>query len=155
MLLRLNFAQLSRISGLIGSKLLAKEPAGRPSRARDAAAIFAMLEKDLGANADLEEHMQGLVASRVGPREIDDTANALQIANRARSVFVNDKLATTGVAEVMSMVLGDLANAETSKEHVLTPGHALPRINTPPQTPGEHIQHYVQMLANLERRPKD
>jgi serine/threonine protein kinase len=132
------------------AKLLKKEPRDRPQRARDAAAIFSMIEKDLAGERDIETEMAQLVAARVGPCEIDDPSTAHQIASRARAMFVHDKLATTGVAEVMASIVSDLGSAETSKEHTLDP-QPLPRLNTPPGSPGAHIQHYVKLLAALER----
>jgi serine/threonine protein kinase len=154
------------------AQLLRTDVKDRPKRARDAAALFAMLEKDLAAGGDVEETARRLVTTRVGPPELDDPEHTEQIVNRAKSVFCSEKLSATGVGEVAAYVLEELAdlpptsptanpssNPLDAQKNARKDAGTPPRPLTPPhgqlprlETPSEGISNYVRMLASLERR---
>jgi serine/threonine-protein kinase len=142
------------------AQLLKTEVKNRPKRAREAAALFAMLEKDLAAGRDVEEDAQRLMIERVGAPAIDDPENTEQLVHRAKSVFCAEQLGPSGVGEVAAYVLEELADPPSTvmekrpvtpprPTHPPTP-HPPPRFDTP--TPSEGISNYVRMLASLERK---
>jgi hypothetical protein len=143
--------------------LLSKDSERRPKRARDVAALFAMLEKDLAQGRDIESDMARIVAERVGPQQRDDETQSNELADRAKHVLGADyKLQTTGVADLQPVLLTELDDAAVDEEvmrprPVTIPGDielTLPRFGTPPATPAEALSYYARLLASLERRPK-
>ncbi len=160
------------------AQLLRSDPCARPTRARDASALFAMLERDLAGGADLQADAAALVAERVGPAESarDHGRDVSDLMKQAKRVLVNgfepqSTSATHGpnVHEALPLTLHDaLASDElASEEYPELPvvalseprrrtaplaaiTGALPRFETPPTTPTEQLQHYARLLASLE-----
>lgn len=141
------------------SHLLRINPTDRPKRARDGAALFAMLEKDIAGNVDVTELMARTVTKAIGPRT-DDKKDPESAIVRANAVFGEEaRLQTTGLADkdkVADEVLLDVTVDESQMPEVPASFAAPPGsdhgMDEPPKTPGQAILYYARLLQRLEAR---
>lgn len=115
------------------AQLLAKKPQDRPARARDAAAMFAMLEKEYG---DSEGPARAAVVAAVGPPRLlsgDDRSRENLVANAAATFCAPEiQLLPTGFIDVRASDLVALRKAgpETERLAVERPQLAFGDVST-------------------------
>lgn len=135
------------------AQLLRVNPSERPKRARDAAALFAMLEKEICGPLDVTGLMSGAVVAAVGPRT-DDRADPQSAVMRAQAVFGEEaRLQTTGLAE--KDLHPELVLDVTEDESLVPASFALPPGTDPgeaPKSAGEALLYYARLLQRLEAR---
>jgi serine/threonine protein kinase len=150
------------------AQLLKLKADDRPRRARDAAALFAMLEKQLASDVDVEALAAAAVSNAVGPRSDAAGVDPKRLMARAAAVFGEEaRLQTTGVAEIGSTIPGVLAGTPPSieppalvlDEVVGSDPEAAPAAlleetspDDQPRTPSEAVLAYAKMLQRLEHR---
>lgn len=135
------------------AQLVRLDPAERPKRARDAAALFAMLEKDMRGPKDITELMSSAVSAAVGPRA-DHRVDPQSTIIRAEAVFGEDaRLQTTGLSDddLKVEVLMDLAAGEGDAPPQPRLHHPVSHVGRPP-TAGQAILYYARLLQGLEVR---
>jgi serine/threonine protein kinase len=150
------------------AQLLRLDAAQRPARAREAAAMFSMLEKELAGDRDVEQIAAACVIAAVGP-STDGVNDPNRVMARAQAVFgVEARLQTTGVAdlEAIPQTLAETGPPLTLDETV---DELPPLLETPLEapleadvtdpwplqrttTPSQALLSYTKMLKQLERR---
>lgn len=124
-------------------QLLKKNARDRPRRAREAAALFAMLEKDLGAGKDVDALTQAAVWRAVGGDETtghDETSAVVESASRA---FAGDGTATMPPLPPL---------AAMPKTVIEGPGEGSPTDAwMPAKTPSQSIADYAASLFSMEK----
>ena len=155
------------------AQLLRMDPLSRPARARDAAALFGMLEKQLAGGRDVGEDARGTVIAAMGPEPDQRRETSQEAVQRAQEMFFAEaRLQTTGVAAVADMAAVE-AGGRTAPEHpasallleeeLVDPASTLaesPRAPPLPsterlprtQTPNDALREYARRLQELERR---
>lgn len=158
------------------SHLLRISPTDRPKRARDAAALFAMLEKDIADSVDdVTGLMSSTVIAAVGPRT-DDKKDPESAIVRANALFGEEaRLQTTGMAKddpnaasasaagqqqeqqeeevLLDVTEDDGAMPEVPASFAAPPGSAHgDGSDEAPKTPGQAILYYARLLQRLEAR---
>lgn len=152
------------------AQLLRLDAKERPARARDAAAMFAMLEKQIAGDSNVEHVAAACVIAAVGPPS-DDMADPNRLMARAQAVFgAEARLQTTGVADIgpraplvpdstVPAIIGTpITLEETVDEAALAaaePDDLAPESDDHPltqATPSQALLSYTRMLKQLERR---
>jgi serine/threonine protein kinase len=136
------------------AQLLKTKPEDRPRRARDGAALFAMLEKQMNVEVDVEKLAAAAVTAAVGPRSDGVGVAPERLMERAFAVFGEEaRLQTTGVADVAvtheaPLVLEEIAEAEAP------PAPLMEETIDEPRTPAEAVVAYARLLHRLEARKR-
>ncbi len=138
------------------AQLLRLRPDERPRRARDAAALFAMLEKQIAPAAEVDALAATAVAKAVGPPSDGVGVDEKSLMARAVAIFGEEaRLQTTGVADVACTVAdAPLLLEEVEPEEPAAAPLPLVEdtIDDHPLTPSEALLSYAKMLQRLEAR---
>ncbi|HEY4223943.1 MAG TPA: serine/threonine-protein kinase [Myxococcota bacterium] len=143
------------------AQLLKVKPDDRPRRARDAAALFAMLEKQM-PEVDVDRLSSQAVSAAVGPRSDALGVDPQRLMARAAAVFGEEaRMQTTGMANV-DITAAEMPVSESSilvmKDVVEPDGPPAALIeetvDESPKTPAEAIMAYARLLQRLERPPQ-
>lgn len=152
------------------AQLLRMDPLARPPRARDAAALFAMLEKQLGDGADVAQLGRQAVIAAVGPEPDQRRETSQEAVARAQEMyFAEARLQTTGVADVAGVAEGGQtaperpASALLLDDELVEPAATVPDRQMPPSmpsterlprthTPNDALREYARRLQELEVR---
>ncbi|MBI1944310.1 MAG: serine/threonine protein kinase [Deltaproteobacteria bacterium] len=152
------------------AQLLRMDPLARPARARDAAALFAMLEKQLAAGRDVADEGRRAVIAAIGPEPDQRRETSQEAVMRAKEMFFAEaRLQTTGVAEVAAVVDGGRtaperpASALLLEDELVEPAATIPESVQPggmpsterlPRTltPNDALRAYARRLQDLESR---
>lgn len=150
------------------AQLLRMDPLARPVRARDAAALFAMLEKQLAGGGDVTEEGRRAVIAAIGPEPDQRRETSQEAVLRAKEMFFAEaRLQTTGVAEVGAVVDGGRtapepqASALLLEDVLVEPAATVPdraqRAGMPSterlprtMTPNDALREYARRLQELE-----
>lgn len=150
-------------------QLLRMDPLARPARARDAAALFAMLEKQVAAGREVTEEGRLAVVAAVGPEPDQRRETSQEAVQRAQEMFFAEaRLQTTGLAALADAVDANRtaperpASALLLEDELIDPAMtqpdrelpaALPSTERLPrtQTPNDALREYARRLQELER----
>ncbi|MCC7075046.1 MAG: serine/threonine protein kinase [Deltaproteobacteria bacterium] len=151
-------------------QLLRMDPLARPARARDAAALFAMLEKQFASGNDISEQGRQAVIVAVGPEPDQRRETSQQAVQRAQEMFFAEaRLQTTGLAGIADAVDANRtaperpASALLLEEELVDPAETVPDRQLPAamppteplprtQTPNDALREYARRLQELESR---
>lgn len=152
------------------AQLLRMDPLARPGRARDAAALFAMLEKQLVGGRDVVPEARAAVVAAMGPEPDQRRETSQEAVQRAQEMFFAEaRLQTTGVAVVETAaepartVPERPGSALLLEEELVDPAATVPDravpAGLPPterlprtQTPNDALREYARRLQELEQR---
>jgi serine/threonine protein kinase len=148
-----------RVLRAIG-QLLKVKPEQRPARARDAAALFAMTEKEITPpGVDLDEELAHAVIDAVGPRpdEAGANNNFSGVMERAQALFGEPRSQTKNAPtpQPLSSTFDDrepLTLNEVVDEPEPEPLAPLPEPLPRTRTPSEQLLDYARRLQALEGR---
>ncbi len=135
------------------ARLLAKDPAARPRRAKEAAALFAMVEKSLGGDVDaIVGRVVAAAISGVGGLDVDALGEPLPPGSRQQStsVILPPLVSPSGAVQPPEVPVSGLYELEPMPQ---TPTQSF---SVPPQTPGSPdaargLADYKARLAVMER----
>jgi serine/threonine-protein kinase len=136
------------------SQLLHMDPKRRPKRAREVAALFAMVEMDISGALDVSGLMADAVIAAVGPCA-DDVLDPASAVARAAAVFGEPARLQTGFGNKATGSQKIRLDIAVEELHAPEPKSVPPppwSHAESPKTPGEAIVTYVRLLQRLDAR---
>jgi serine/threonine-protein kinase len=122
-------------------QLLKKNARDRPRRAREAAALFAMLEKDLGAGLEVDALTRAAVWRAVDGDDIRQDKTSSVVESAART-FAGDRTSSPPLPPLAAL----------PKTVVEGPGEGSPTdARMPAKTPSQAIADYAASLLSMEK----